>query len=103
MALLRAYLGIRGRRNEPIFGFDQHGSPITVEVQPGFPPIRVGLQVNGIERPMQVILSDERKQSFDYFFLPQVIQRPILMSLFDELVGPVSTDKNSRRFGQTER
>lgn len=98
VAFLRAQLGIRGRRNEPTFGFDQHGYPLTIEVQPGFPPIRIGLQSRGIERPMQVILSDERKQSFEYFFLPDVIQRPILPSLFDELIGPVSMDKKFSSF-----
>src|SRR5215208_6664839 len=43
VALLRAYLGIRGRRNQPIYGFDSHGDPLTVTVQPGFPAIRVGI------------------------------------------------------------
>lgn len=98
VSLLRAHLGLRGRRNEPIYGFDQHGQPLTVEVQPGFPAIRVGLQANGSERPMQIILSDESKQSFDFFFLPDVIQRPILPTFFDELVSPVPPGKKFASF-----
>ena len=37
VSLLRAYLGIKGRRNEPIYGFDRHGNPLTMTVQQGFP------------------------------------------------------------------
>jgi hypothetical protein len=89
VAFLRAHLGIRGRRNEPIFGFDQHGHLLTLEVQPGFPPIRIGLGVNGIERPMQVILADEKKQPLHYVFLPNQIPRPILPRFFDALIEDI--------------
>lgn len=89
IALLRAYLGIRGRRNEPIFGFDRHGHPLTLEVQPGFPPIRIGIRANGVERPMQVILADENKKPLGYVFLPNEIQKPVLPSFFDSYVQEV--------------
>src|SRR5438093_6982328 len=42
IAMLRATLGLRGRGEEPIYGFDNHGEPLTVIVQSGFPPLRVG-------------------------------------------------------------
>ncbi len=92
ISLLRAHLGIRGRRNEPVYGFDQHGKPLTVEVQPGFPPIRIGLKVNGLERPMQVILADESRTPLNYYFLPNEIQRPILPGYFDTIVDHVPTE-----------
>jgi hypothetical protein len=47
VSLLRAYLGIKGRRNEPIYGFDRHGNPLTMTVQQGFPPIKVGKGLMG--------------------------------------------------------
>ncbi|MGH2397173.1 MAG: HNH endonuclease [bacterium] len=98
IALLRAHLGIRGRRNTPIFGFDQHGHPLTLVVQPGFPPIRVGLRENGLERPMQVIVADESRNPLDYYFLPDKIQRPILPSFFDGIVESVSPEAKFASF-----
>lgn len=87
VAMVRAQLGIRGRRNEPVFGFDQHGHPLSIEVQPGFPPIRVGMATAGFYRPMQVILADGQSQPLSYTFLPDAVQRPITSAFFDNLVG----------------
>jgi len=76
VGLIRAQLGIRGRRNKPIFGFDKHGAPITVIVQPGFPPIRVGLSKNGVQRPMQIVLADEKVQPISYHFFSKHVAAP---------------------------
>ena len=89
IALIRATLGIRGRRNEPIYGFDEHGSPLTVVPQAGFPPIRVGLGHKVIERPMQVVFINSQLQPIDYVFLPNSIKRPITMSFFSELISEI--------------
>lgn len=89
VAMIRAHLGIRGRRNEPVFGFDRHGHPLTVAVQPGFPPIRVGLAAQRLERPMQIILTDEHRSPLGYYFLPNEIKRPILPPFFDRVVDDI--------------
>jgi len=89
IAMIRAHLGIRGRRNEPVFGFDRHGHPLTVAVQPGFPPIRIGLAAQRLERPMQIILADEHRSPISYYFLPNEIKRPILPSLFDTIIDDI--------------
>jgi hypothetical protein len=86
VALLRSFLGIRGRRNEPIYGFDQHGEPLTVSVQPGFPPIRVGLASGRLTYPMQVVLTTQEMQVLSYHYLPNQIRRPITKQLFDDIV-----------------
>jgi hypothetical protein len=89
VSMLRAFLGIKGRRNIPIYGFDDHGEPLTIHVQPGFPPIRVGLTANGFERPIQIIVSDADRNCLEYFFLPDKIDLPITRSFFDEIVEKI--------------
>lgn len=86
VAMIRAQLGLRGRWNEPVFGFDQHGHPLSIEVQPGFPPIRIGMTSAGFHRPMQLVLADSQNKPLSYTFLPDVIQRPISLAFFDDLV-----------------
>jgi hypothetical protein len=92
VALIRAKFGIKGRRNEPIYGFDSHGSILTFVPQPGFPPVRVGLSTNTIERPMQVILLDQDMKPLNYHFLPDRISLPITRKFFDEIIESVSED-----------
>ena len=86
VALLRSFLGIKGRRNEPIYGFDQHGEPLTLNIQSGFPPIRVGLESGQLNRPMQIILTTQELTPLDYYFLPNEIRRPITKKFFEDIV-----------------
>lgn len=100
VSLLRAYLGIKGRRNEPIYGFDQHGNPLTMTVQQGFPPIKVGIGADQIVRPMQVIMVavDRVQDPLSYHFCPELIQRPITADFFENVVETVSGDANCAAF-----
>lgn len=89
ISLIRSNLGIRGRGNEPIYGFDQHGAPLTVLAQSGFPPIRVGLAYRKLERPMQVILLNELRSPLEYCFLPEKIALPVGASFFSSVIETV--------------
>ncbi len=89
ISMIRAQLGLRGRRNAPIFGFDQHGHPLSLEIQPGFPPIRLGLGASGLYRPPQVILTSADKAPISYFFLPDTLSRPLALDFFDKVVNDV--------------
>lgn len=89
ISMIRAQLGLRGRRNAPIFGFDQHGHPLNLEVQAGFPPIRLGLGAAGFYRPPQVILIGADKTPISYSFLPDTLSRPIVLDFFDTVVNDV--------------
>lgn len=98
VSLIRSLLGIRGRRDEPIYGFDKHGNPLTVVVQPGFPPIRVGLAHGRLERPMQVILTDDTLNAGAYYFLPDTLERPVTKSLFERLVSDMPSNATHAAF-----
>jgi hypothetical protein len=89
-------LGIKGRRNEPIYGFDRHGNPLTIIVQQGFPPIRIGIGANELARPMQVILCNVGRvqDPKSYNFLPDSIDLPITTDLFEEVIDEVPSDVN---------
>lgn len=89
VALLRAHIGIRGRRNEPVYGFDRHGQPLTTSVQPGFPLIRIGLSHRGFVRPMQIVFTDDQNSPISYSFLPEKLKRPIFPKIFDDIVGNI--------------
>ena len=100
VSLLRAYLGIKGRRNEPIYGFDRHGNPLTMTVQQGFPPIKVGIGANQIVRPMQVILCavEHVQNPISYHFCPELIERPITTVFFENVVDEIPSGANCAAF-----
>jgi hypothetical protein len=100
VALRRAYLGIKGRRNEPIYGFDKHGNPLTMTVQQGFPPIKVGIGANQLVRPMQVILCVAKRvqHPISYHFCPELIQRPITTNFFENVVDEIPSEANCAAF-----
>jgi len=89
IALLRAQLGLKGRRNEPIYGFDRHGSILTCAVQPGFPEIRIGISAGGIRRPPQIICLDESSKPLGFFFFPDSPPKIVTVAFISELVGDI--------------
>ncbi|MBN9357392.1 MAG: hypothetical protein J0I15_13135 [Herbaspirillum huttiense] len=89
IALIRAQLGLKGRRNEPVYGFDSHGSILTLPVQPGFPEIRVGLSSTGIYRPPQIICLDEQKNPLSFSFFPETPPPALTIEFIAELVGEI--------------
>jgi HNH endonuclease len=100
VSLLRANLGIKGRRNEPIYGFDRHGNSLTMVVQQGFPPIKIGIGANQIVRPMQVIMAnaDHIHEPLRYDFCPDLIERPITNDFFENVVETVPEDADCAAF-----
>lgn len=92
IGLMRAQLGLKGKRNVPIFGMDKHGMPMEANVEDGFPGVRVGFIKGGMIFPLQVILTQGDQSAPEHYFLPPDLQQPIPQDVFDSLVKDIPAD-----------
>lgn len=89
ISLLRSLLGIKGRRDAPIYGHEKHGTSLLASVCNGFPQIRIGLGRNRAVHQMQIIIANSRLEGLSYYFLPNQIPIPISNEFFEGIVDQI--------------